>query len=183
MKIRLFLVTINNYLLFQVNKKNSQQLCTTDRWFSEPAQSVYNKKYWSRSKEGEGIRERGKIGFQIPWFGCFDIFVFSRRECEKYVKKFQGACFKKFSTNEEAENFVRGSDTGYNNNSSCTAFNVSIKEKPRKTVVYYNSTKLAKNKGLVIHHNLSDPCQVEMAMYSIHVRLHDCDMLSCMASL
>ncbi|XP_074636556.1 ribonuclease H1-like [Acropora palmata] len=49
------------------------------------------------------------------------------RECEKYVKKFQGACFKKFSTNEEAENFVRGSDTGYNNNSSCTAFNGSKK--------------------------------------------------------
>ncbi|KAK2547013.1 Ribonuclease H1 [Acropora cervicornis] len=53
-----------------------------------------------------------------------EIGVFRTRECEKYVKKFQGACFKKFSTNEEAENFVRGSDTGYNNNSSCTAFNM-----------------------------------------------------------
>lgn len=80
------------------------------------------------------------------------MFVFSRRECEKHVKNFQGARFKKFSTNEEAENFVRGSDTGYNNNNSCTAFNVSVIEKPRKTVVYYDSTKLAKNKGLVICH-------------------------------
>lgn len=62
---------------------------------------------------------------------------------------------------------MRGSDTGYNNNSSCTAFNVSVIEKPRKTVVYYDSTKLAKNKGLVIRHigSLSG----RKAMYTVHM--------------
>ncbi|XP_068678343.1 ribonuclease H1-like [Montipora foliosa] len=56
------------------------------------------------------VRRGRKIGVFRTW-----------RECEKYVKGFPGARFKKFSTNEEAENFVCGSDSGYGNADSSTA--------------------------------------------------------------
>ena len=72
---------------------------------------------------------------------------------------------------------MRGSDTGYNSNNSCTAFNVSVIEKPRKTVVYYNSTKLGKNKGLVIRH-IGSLSGRNGDVYCPHVRLRDCHMVS-----
>jgi len=54
---------------------------------------------------------------------------FLRRECEKYVKGFPGARFKKFSTNDEAQNFVHGSDSGFSNNYTATASYVSTSVK------------------------------------------------------
>ena len=47
-------------------------------------------------------------------------FIHCRKECESYVKDFPGARFKKFSSNDEAESFVCGSDSGFSNNYSYT---------------------------------------------------------------
>ena len=43
-----------------------------------------------------------------------------RKECQSHIKGFPGARFKKFSTQEEADSFVCGSDSGFSSNYSYT---------------------------------------------------------------